>query len=173
MPVGGSPFWRGVVACSGSEFCKIAITETKNFSRWLVEELEERLPGFEQHLKLHVTGCPNSCGQHWIADIGIEGKKIKVDGRQQDAYYFCVGGAVGLHQSVARPIGYRCLASEVPDAIERLLLRYREERLPEENLRHYFARHSDEELRECLAGKFLPAVERDASPGKVPHAVEG
>lgn len=173
MPVGGSPFWRGVVACSGSEFCKIAITETKSFSRWLVEELEERLPGFEQHLKLHVTGCPNSCGQHWIADIGIEGKKIKVDGRQQDAYYFCVGGAVGLHQSVARPIGYRCLASEVPDAIERLLRRYLYERSPDENLRHYFARHSNDELRECLAGKFLAAVERDPSPGKVPHAVEG
>jgi sulfite reductase (ferredoxin) len=173
MPVGGSPFWRGVVACSGSEFCKIAITETKSFSRWLVEELDERLPGFEQHLKLHVTGCPNSCGQHWIADVGIEGKKIKVDGRQQDAYYFCVGGAVGLHQSVARPIGYRCLASEVPDAIERLLLRYLDERSAGENLRHYFARRSVDELRECLAGKFLPAVERDASPGKVPHAVEG
>ncbi len=173
LPVGGSPFWRGVVACSGSEFCKIAITETKSFSRWLVEELEERLPGFEQHLKLHVTGCPNSCGQHWIADIGIEGKKIKVDGEQKDAYYFCVGGAVGLHQSVARPIGYRCLASEVPDAIERLLRRYLDERLTDENLRHFFARHSDEELRECLAGKFLAAVARDPSPGKVPHAVEG
>ena len=96
-----------------------------------------------------------------------------MDGRQQDAYYFCVGGAVGLHQSVARPIGYRCLASEVPDAIERLLLRYLDERSAGENLRHYFARRSDDELRECLAGKFLPAVERDASPGKVPHAVEG
>jgi sulfite reductase (ferredoxin) len=173
MPVAGSAFWRGVVACSGTEFCKVAITETKSFSRWLVEELEERLPGFEQHLKLHVTGCPNSCGQHWIADIGIEGKKIKVDGRQQDAYYFCVGGAVGLHQSVARPVGYRCLASDVPDAIERLLRRYLDEKLPEENLRHYFARRSDEELRECLAGTFVAAVERDASPGKVPHAVEG
>jgi sulfite reductase (ferredoxin) len=173
LPVGGSPFWRGVVACSGSEFCKIAITETKSFSRWLVGELEERLPGFEQHLKLHVTGCPNSCGQHWIADIGIEGKKIKVDGEQKDAYYFCVGGAVGLHQSVARPIGYRCLASEVPDAIERLLRRYLDERFTNENLRHFFARHSDEELRECLAGKFLAAVARDPSPGKVPHAVEG
>jgi sulfite reductase (ferredoxin) len=173
LPVGGSSFWRGVVACSGSEFCKIAITETKSFSRWLVEELEERLPGFEQQLKLHVTGCPNSCGQHWIADIGIEGKKIKVDGEQKDAYYFCVGGAVGLHQSVARPIGYRCLASEVPDAIERLLRRYLDERFSDENLRHFFARHSDEELRECLAGKFLAAVARDPSPGKVPHAVEG
>ena len=172
LRVGVSPFWRGAIACSGTEFCKLAITETKSFARWLVEELEERLPGFEQHLKLHVTGCPNSCGQHWIADIGIEGKKIKVAGRLQDAYYFCVGGAVGLHQSIARPIGYRCLASEVPDAIERLLQRYLQERLPGENLRKFFTRHSDEELRECLAGRFLAAVARDASPGRVPHAVE-
>ena len=103
LRVGGSAFYRGTIACSGTEFCKLAITETKSFSRWLVEELEERLPGFDQHLKLHVTGCPNSCGQHWIADIGIEGKKIKVQDRLVDAYYFCVGGALGLHQATARP----------------------------------------------------------------------
>jgi sulfite reductase (ferredoxin) len=173
LQAGGSVFWRGAIACSGSEFCKLAITETKSFSRWLVEELEERLPGFDQHLKLHVTGCPNSCGQHWIADIGIEGKKIKVGERLHDAYYFCVGGALGLHQSIARPIGYRCLASEVPDAIERLLHRYLAQRLPGENLRGFLARHGDEELRECLAGKFVPVAERDLSPGRVPHAVEG
>ena len=76
-----SPSARGTVACTGTEFCKLAITETKGFARWLVEEIEERLPGFEQQLRLHITGCPNSCGQHWIADIGLEGKKIKVDGR--------------------------------------------------------------------------------------------
>jgi sulfite reductase (ferredoxin) len=173
LPVQGSPFWRGAVACSGSEFCKLAITETKTFSRWLVEELEERLPGFEQHLKLHVTGCPNSCGQHWIADIGIEGKKIKVGDRMQDAYYFCIGGAVGLHQSIARPVGYRCLATEVPDAIERLLRRYLEDRLPNENLRQFFARHSDIELREFLAGELMAAVLRDQPPGRVPHGIEG
>jgi sulfite reductase (ferredoxin) len=171
--VAGSPFWRGAIACSGSEFCKLAITETKSFSRWLVEELEERLPGFDQHLKLHVTGCPNSCGQHWIADVGIEGKKIKVGDCMVDAYYFCVGGAVGLHQSVARPIGYRCPASEVPDAIERLLRRYLDERLPGENLRRFFARYSDEELRECVAGELVAAVARDPSPGRAPHVVEG
>jgi sulfite reductase (ferredoxin) len=173
LPVQGSAFWRGAIACSGSEFCKLAITETKTFSRWLVEELEERLPGFEQHLKLHVTGCPNSCGQHWIADIGIEGKKIKVGDRMQDAYYFCVGGAVGLHQSIARPVGYRCLASEVPDAIERLLRRYLEDRNSGENLRQFFARHSDEQLRECMAGEWIGPVLRDPSPGRVPHGLEG
>jgi sulfite reductase (ferredoxin) len=173
LRVDGSPFWRGAVACSGTEFCKLAITETKSFSRWLVEELEERLPGFEQHLKLHVTGCPNSCGQHWIADIGLEGKKIKVGERMVDAYYFCLGGAVGLHQGIARPVGYRCLASDVPDAIERLLRRYLTERAPGDNLRRFFSRHGDSELREFLAGEPVVAVVRDVALGKIPHGLEG
>jgi len=159
--VKGSAFARGTIACSGTEFCKLAITETKAFSRWLVEEMEERLPGFDQHLKLHVTGCPNSCGQHWIADIGIEGKKLKVNGQMVDAYYFCVGGALGLHQSTARPVGYRCAATDVPDALERLLGHYLDQREPGENLRRFFARHSDTELRNLLAGEVIPAVARD------------
>ena len=161
LKVGGSSFHRGTVACSGTEFCKLAITETKSFSRWLVEELEERLPAFDQQLKLHVTGCPNSCGQHWIADIGIEGKKIKAGDRMVDAYYFCVGGALGLHQATARPVGYRCAATEVPAALERLLGRYQIHREPGENLRRFFARHSDTELREFLAGEAIDAVARD------------
>jgi sulfite reductase (ferredoxin) len=173
LRVGASAFWRGTVACSGTEFCKLAITETKSFSRWLVEELEERLPGFEQHLKLHVTGCPNSCGQHWIADLGIEGKKIKVGNRLLDAYYFCLGGAVGKFQSIARPIGYRCLASEVPDAIERLLRHFSLAHLPGENLRQFFARHSDAELRAFLAGEAIDPVARDVADGHLPQGLEG
>ena len=172
LRAGGSSFSRGTVACSGTEFCKLAITETKSFSRWLVEELEERLPGFDQHLKLHVTGCPNSCGQHWIADVGIEGKKIKVNDRLVDAYYFCVGGALGLHQATARPVGYRCAATEVPDALERLLGRYLNEREVGENLRRFFARHSDTQLREFLAGEMVPAVARDL-PQNLPQSTGG
>jgi len=173
LRVGASPFWRGAVACTGTEFCKLAITETKSFARWLVEELEERLPEFDQDLKLHITGCPNSCGQHWIADIGVEGKKIKVAGQMADAYYFCVGGAVGKHQAIARPIGYRCPASEVPQAIERLLRRYLATRLLGENLRQFFTRHTDGELRAFLADAEVEAVARDSSPGLPPHGVEG
>ena len=172
LRVGASVFARGTIACSGTEFCKLAITETKSFSRWLVDELDERLPGFDQHLKLHVTGCPNSCGQHWVADIGIEGKKIKVQDRMVDAYYFCVGGALGLHQSTARPIGYRCPATAVPEAIERLLRQYLAERGDGENLRQFFARHSDAELRQCLAGEFVEMVTRDIPAGLVPQGIE-
>ncbi len=173
LPVNASSFRRGVVACTGTEFCKLAITETKAFSRWLVEELEERIPGFDQHLKLHVTGCPNSCGQHWIADIGIEGKKQRVDGEMVDAYYFCVGGAVGQFASIARPIGYRCPATEVPAAIERLLRSYMDLRQSQENLRQFFSRHSDQTLRAFLAGQEAEAVARDVASGPVPRGAEG
>ena len=169
----GSPFRRGTVACTGSEFCKLALTETKGFARWLVEELEARMPGFEEHLRINVTGCPNSCGQHWIADIGIEGKKLKVDGRLVDAYYFCVGGAVGKHQAVARPIGYRVAASEVPEAVERLLRAYLGARRHRQTFREFCAGHTDEELRAFLAGAAVAAVARDTSPGPVPTSLDG
>jgi sulfite reductase (ferredoxin) len=159
-----SPFWRGAIACTGTEFCKLAIAETKAFSKWLVSEMEERLPGFDQQIKLHVTGCTNSCGQSWIADIGLEGKKIKKDGKMVDAFYFCVGGAVGKYAAIARQIGFRAAAEDCPEAIERLLRAYLAARKPEEDLRAYFARTDDESLRAQLAGTAVAAVERDAPP---------
>jgi sulfite reductase (ferredoxin) len=173
LPVGASAFARGTVACTGSEYCKLALTETKGFARWLVEELEDRIPAFDQQIRLNITGCPNSCGQHWIADVGIEGKKIKIGGEMVDAYYFCVGGAVGQFQAIARPVGYRCSAADVPDAIERLLTQFQLERLDGENLRQFFARHSNEEIRSVLAGGYVDPVPRDVALGPVPHGVEG
>ncbi|HYL62555.1 MAG TPA: nitrite/sulfite reductase [Candidatus Methylomirabilis sp.] len=172
LPVQASVFARGTVTCTGTEFCKLALTETKGFARWLTRELEERLPDFQEHLRLNITGCPNSCGHHWIADIGIEGKKLKVDGRLVDAYYFCIGGGLGQFASIARPIGYRCAAADVPDAIERLLVTFQRRRERGENLRQFFARHSNEELRAILAGGEVAPVERDAALGQVPQGVE-
>jgi sulfite reductase (ferredoxin) len=166
-----TPFWRGAIACTGTEFCKLAIAETKAFSKWLTSEMEERLPGFDQQIKLHVTGCTNSCGQSWIADIGLEGKKIKKDGKMVDAFYFCVGGAVGKYASIARQIGYRAAAEDCPEAIERLLRGYLAVREPGEDLRAYFARTSDEELRANLNGAMVAAVERDPAGGR--HVAEG
>src|SRR5579862_1579283 len=171
LVVEATNFWRGAVACTGTEFCKLAITETKGFARWLVEELEERLPQFDQQLRLHVTGCPNGCGQHWIADIGIEGKKIKHEGKLVDAYYFCLGGSVGQHAGISRPVGYRVAASLVPEAIARLLRKYLITRNTDENLRAWFGRHTNDELRAHLAGEVLAAVERDLPAGRVPHGV--
>ena len=172
LPVASSAFVRGTVACTGSEFCKLALTETKSFARWLTETLEDRYSGFEHQLKLHITGCPNSCGQHWIADIGIEGKKIKVDGKLVDAYYFCVGGSVGHIASIARPVGFRCRADEVPDAISRLLDAFQSDRRHGESLQHFLARHSNDVLRSILAGGPTLVAVRDLPESQVPHSVE-
>ncbi len=168
LQISASPFWRGAISCTGTEFCKLAITETKGFTRWLVEELEKRMPGFNQHLKIDVTGCPNSCGQHWIADIGLEGKRIKIDGKLVDAYYFCLGGAVGKHQAFSRHIGYRCPADEVPDAITRLLYAYLDEREEGENFRSFCARKTDEELRAALTGEIAEEFPENPSLDAVP-----
>jgi len=174
LPVdSASSFARGTVVCTGSEFCKLALTETKSFARWLTEQLEERFPNYQENLRLHITGCPNSCGQHWIADIGIEGKKIKHNGQLVDAYYFCVGGSVGQIASIARPIGYRCVASEVPDAITRLLENFQSKRGHAEPLQHFLARTTTPALRQILAGE-VPAeiAERDLAVAATPHSVE-
>jgi sulfite reductase (ferredoxin) len=118
-----------------------------------------------------VTGCTNSCGQSWIADLGLEGKKIKKDGQMVDAFYFCVGGALGEHAGIARQIGFRAAAEDCPDAIERLLRGYLAQRSEGENLRSYFRRTSDEDLRAQLNGASVEAVERDPAPGRVPSNV--
>lgn len=168
LHVEATNFWRGTVACTGTEFCKLAIAETKSFSRWLVDEMQERVPNFDQQLRINVTGCPNNCGQAWIADIGLEGKKVKHEGQMVDAFYFCLGGALGEYAGFARAVGYRAPATEVPVAMERLLKTYLKDRTPNENLRQYFARFSDEELRGQLAGAVVAAAERDKPSGRPP-----
>jgi sulfite reductase (ferredoxin) len=158
LHVEGTEFWRGTVACTGTEFCKLAISETKGFAKWLVEEMEERLPGFDQQIRVNVTGCPNNCGQAWIADIGLEGKKAKYDGEMVDAFNFSVGGGLGKHAGFARATGYRTPASEVPAAMERLLRGYLADRGDGENLREWFSRQELSELRGLLEGEAVPAL---------------
>ena len=175
LPVRAAAFARAAVACTGTEFCKLALTETKGFARWLANELDERIPGFQEQLRINVTGCPNSCGQHWIADIGLEGKKIKQDGKMVDAYYFCIGGSVGEFASIGRPVGYRCAATDVPASIERLMNQFTNERKTGENLRQFFARHTNDDLRSILAGGFAEPVKRDAAAagvGAVPIGID-
>lgn len=164
LHVDSSAFFRGAVACTGTEFCKLAIAETKAFNKWLVTELEDRLPAFDQQIRLHVTGCTNSCGQSWIADIGLEGKKMKKNGQMVDAFYFCVGGSVGKYAGIARQIGYRAAAEDCPEAIARLLRGYLELRQPGEDLRSYFSRTDNATLLAQLAGEVVEPVERDAAP---------
>lgn len=157
VSVGGSPFQRGTASCTGREYCKLAITETKLFSIRLARELEDRLPGFTEAIKLHVTGCPNACGQHWIADVGLQGVLLNQGGTQVEGFDFFVGGGLGAGSGLARRLGYRTTAEEVPDALERLFERFASSRAPDEIFRAWAARVGDSEVRAILADEVAHA----------------
>ena len=151
LALGGSPFQRGTVSCTGSEFCKLAITETKRFSIQLASELERRIPGFATDVKLHVTGCPNSCGQHWIADVGLQGILMARDGEQVEGYDVFVGGSAGGSGAIARRVGYRVAAVDTPAALERLFRSFEEQRSCDESFHAWAMRTSDEQIKAALA----------------------
>jgi sulfite reductase (ferredoxin) len=152
VPLTGATFQRGTMSCTGSEYCKLAITETKRFSIGLARELDDRLPGFSTAIRVHVTGCPNSCGQHWIADVGLQGVLLPVNGEQIEGFDFFLGGGVGRGSSIAKRVGFRAPADDVPDALERLFVEFRSSRLPTESFRIWSSRIGDIALREILVG---------------------
>jgi sulfite reductase (ferredoxin) len=151
VPLAGSPFQRGTLACTGSEYCKLAITETKLFSIRLARELEERLPGFTQSMKLNVSGCPNSCGQHWIADVGLQGILLKEGDTQVEGFDFFVGGGLGRASGVAHRVGFRAAADDVADALERLYRAYERGHERGESVRRWCGRVGDELVLEALS----------------------
>ncbi len=148
----GSPFQRGTASCTGSEYCKLAITETKLFSIRLVQELEERLPGFTDTVKLHVAGCPNSCGQHPIADVGLQGVLLNQGGKQVEGFDFFVGGGLGKNSTLGHRVGFRAPADEVPEALERLVSTYVAQKQEGESVRAWTGRVGDAGVKALLGG---------------------
>ena len=158
VSVGGSPFQQGTLSCTGRAYCKLAITETKLFSIRLAQDVEDRLPGFTEAVKLHVTGCPNACGQHWIADIGLPGVMSKQDSGEVEGFDFLVGGGLGASISVAHRVGYRAPADDVGDALERLFVRYQETRNANEIFRSWTTRMGDPVVKAILVNSATSAT---------------
>ena len=132
-----SPFRKSVMACTGIEFCKLAIGETKGRARWLAEELDRRLPAFGEEIRVHVNGCPNSCARFQVADIGLMSALAKrPDGTKSDAFLVHLGGGFGTdvdgeddRAAFGRKVkGVRILAEDAADYVETLVRRYRARR---------------------------------------------
>ena len=109
-------------------------------------------------MNIHLTGCHNSCAQHYIGDIGLIGARVPIneDGDTTDGYNVFIGGGFGSAASIAREIYPAVAAADAPKAIERLLKSYLAHRAgPEETFHAFTARHDVETLKE-LAGKAMP-----------------
>lgn len=123
LRVDPSPFRRSAMACTGIEYCKLAISETKARTAALVDHLETQLPQFDSPIAVHVNGCPNSCARFQIADIGLKG--VLVDG--VEGFQVHLGGSLGQDAAFGRsPRGLRLAGDDIPAYVERVLRRYTE-----------------------------------------------
>lgn len=137
-----SPFRRGTMACTGIEFCKLAIVETKGRGASLIDELERRLPEFDEPVTINLNGCPNACARIQVADIGLKGQlMLDADGNQVEGYQVHLGGALGLEAGFGRKVrGLKVTAAELPDYVERVLRHFTEQRADGERFAQWVAR---------------------------------
>ncbi|QGZ51590.1 nitrite/sulfite reductase [Streptomyces sp. QHH-9511] len=143
-----SPFRRGTMACTGIEFCKLAIVETKARGASLIDELERRIPEFDEPITININGCPNACARIQVADIGLKGQLVlDDDGNRVEGYQVHLGGALGLEAGFGRKVrGLKVTAAELPDYVERVLTRFQEQREDGERFATWAARASEEAL---------------------------
>ena len=152
-----SVFRRSTIACTGLEFCKLAIVDTKDTATAAIAQLEERLADLAdrlpERLSLHVNGCPNSCARIQTADIGLKGQLLPDDdGGQTPGFQVHLGGGLasvdraeaGLGRSVR---GLKVRADGLVDYVERLVRRYDEQREPGETFARWAHRVDEEALR--------------------------
>ncbi|MFH7600007.1 nitrite/sulfite reductase [Streptomyces racemochromogenes] len=143
-----SPFRRGTMACTGIEFCKLAIVETKGRGASLIDELERRLPDFAEPLTININGCPNACARIQVADIGLKGQLVLDDeGNQVEGYQVHLGGALGLEAGFGRKVrGLKVTSAGLPDYVERVVTRFSEQREDGERFAAWVSRAKDEDL---------------------------
>lgn len=142
LAVNPSPFRRGMMACTGLEFCKLAIVETKARANDLYADLEKRLPDFDTPITINVNGCPNACARFQVADIGLKGMIVDDD----EGFQVHLGGAIGDDSGFGRKVrGLKVTAAGLPDYIERVLRNYLKDRADGERFATW-VRRADEEL---------------------------
>jgi sulfite reductase (ferredoxin) len=144
-----STFRRNLMACTGLEFCKLAIVETKARAIALADDLEARLDDLDVPLTINVNGCPNACARTQVADIGLKGMLVTdADGRQVEGFQVHLGGGLGLDAGFGKKLrGHKITSAEAGDFIERVVNAFTAERADGERFAQWVARADEAALR--------------------------
>ncbi len=126
----------GVIACTGNRYCKFAQSDTKGHALELIKFLEKKFQ-LDQPINLHLTGCPNSCAQHYMGDIGLLGVKVK----GEDGYHVFVGGGFGKNQAVGRQVFAGVVFGDLPATLEKMLRGFLRHRTGSETFQTFTTRH--------------------------------
>jgi len=145
-----SNFRKGCVSCTGIEFCNLALAETKNRMVLLVEQLEKECGSYKEKIRIHFSGCPSSCGQHQIADIGFRGGSTKINGVATECFDMFIGGKLGADAKFNQLVKSKVLASNIHKTVGKLLTYYTTNRLPNEPFHAFAARTPKEEIKAAL-----------------------
>jgi sulfite reductase (ferredoxin) len=142
-----SAWRRATMACTGIEFCKLAIVDTKDRASALVAELEQRIPELDTPVSVHVNGCPNSCARIQVADIGLKGQLVvDENGDQVEGFQVHLGGGVGLDQGFGRKLrAHKVTSAGLTDYVERVVRHYLADRETGERFAQWASR-ADEGL---------------------------
>jgi ferredoxin-nitrite reductase len=130
----------GIIACTGSSYCKFAAANTKGHALELADYLDKRLK-LDQPINIHLTGCPNSCAQHYMGDIGLLGAKVKVAGESVDGYHVFVGGGFGERQAIGRQVFQGISCNDLKPTLEKMLKGYLRHRSEGETFQSFTNRH--------------------------------
>ncbi|MEU6729153.1 nitrite/sulfite reductase [Nonomuraea wenchangensis] len=149
LQVRPSTFRRQTMACTGIEYCKLAIVETKATAAQLIDELERRLPEFAEPLTINVNGCPNSCARIQVADIGLKGQLVvDENGDQVEGYQIHLGGSLGVNAGFGRKVrGLKTTAKALPDYVERVVKNFDAQRKEGESFADWVQRADEADLR--------------------------
>ncbi|MDB5048981.1 MAG: sir 1 [Fibrobacteres bacterium] len=145
------PIQAGLVACTGSEGCKFGQAATKSTALAISAHLHGRL-ALDQPVNIHLTGCPHSCAQHFIGDIGLIATGVETPAYKGPGFHVFIGGGYGREGRMAVAARRSVPLPEVPREIERILSLYLDKRAPDESFTQFAARHPDAELGSLFSG---------------------
>ncbi|MEP9364728.1 nitrite/sulfite reductase [Nocardioides sp. CN2-186] len=142
-------YWRrNTMACTGIEFCKLAIVDTKNRARDLVTELEKRFPDLDTPITVNVNGCPNACARTQVADIGLKGQLVMHEGEQVEGFQVHLGGATGLQANFGRKLrAHKVTSAGLDDYVSSLVLNFQADREEGESFTTWVLRADEDLLR--------------------------
>jgi len=153
LSIDGSAFRRGTVTCTGKQFCNLAITETKDRAKWMIDELEKLLPDYKDPIRINMTGCTNTCAQAQIGEIGFIGTLTSHEGQRVEGFHVLLGGGLGQNRAFGRQIKKAVPAVLIPGMIRNILKIYQSEKQNSESFKEFCWRYSPEELSNFLDGK--------------------
>ncbi|WP_028657236.1 nitrite/sulfite reductase [Nocardioides sp. J54] len=144
-----SAWRRNTMACTGIEFCKLAIVDTKNRARDLVDELERRFPDLDTPITINVNGCPNACARTQVADFGLKGQLVvDENGEQVEGFQVHLGGAIGLRANFGRKLrAHKVTSKGLDDYVTAVVTNYLADRTEGEAFDAWVHRADEELLR--------------------------